>query len=274
MPGPPRDEPGYPGRRDGSDRGPRLRPRAARPPPAAALPRWSARPRGGPARPGCSMPCPACWGRRMTRRASPRSIRCCATCPAGTAARGCGYRLGAGGPVPAVLEQKVVILEAHRAWRRLLLKFGRRAPGPAPAGLRVFPAAQTWQRIPSWEWHLAGVGAARAPHHRGRRPGGRPGRGDPQHDRGRRRLPATGPAGVGPGPRRTSGSGPAATPTRLRSAITTCRGPWAGRWPGGWWTTPGCWTCWRRRWRPIPGDQAGGAERRAAAAPGPPERAA
>jgi len=38
---------------------------------------------------------------------------------------------------------------------------GSAASGPAPAGLRVFPAAQTWQRIPSWEWHLAGVEAVR-----------------------------------------------------------------------------------------------------------------
>jgi 3-methyladenine DNA glycosylase/8-oxoguanine DNA glycosylase len=78
-----------------------------------------------------------------------------------------GARVGRSGRVlealvPAVLEQKVVSLEAHRAWRRLLLTFGDPAPGPAPAGLRVFPSAQTWLRIPSWEWHLAGVEAVRA----------------------------------------------------------------------------------------------------------------
>ena len=64
--------------------------------------------------------------------------------------------------VPAVLEQKVVGLEAHRAWRVLLLRHGLPAPGPAPAGMRVFPPARVWSRLPSWEWHQAGVEAVRA----------------------------------------------------------------------------------------------------------------
>jgi 3-methyladenine DNA glycosylase/8-oxoguanine DNA glycosylase len=64
--------------------------------------------------------------------------------------------------IPAVLEQKVVGLEAHRAWRVLLLRHGLPAPGPAPAGMRVFPPARTWSRLPSWEWHQAGVEAVRA----------------------------------------------------------------------------------------------------------------
>jgi len=64
--------------------------------------------------------------------------------------------------VPAVLEQKVVSVEAHRAWRRLLAWYGLPAPGPAPAGMRVFPPAATWQAIPSWDWHRAGVEAVRA----------------------------------------------------------------------------------------------------------------
>jgi 3-methyladenine DNA glycosylase/8-oxoguanine DNA glycosylase len=64
--------------------------------------------------------------------------------------------------VPAVLEQKVVSLEAHRAWRRLLAWHGLTPPGPAPAGMRVFPPAATWQAIPSWDWHRAGVEAVRA----------------------------------------------------------------------------------------------------------------
>jgi 3-methyladenine DNA glycosylase/8-oxoguanine DNA glycosylase len=64
--------------------------------------------------------------------------------------------------VPAILEQKVVVLEAHRAWRILLTKYGTLPPGPAPAGMRVFPDPRTWRRIPSWDWHRAGVEGVRA----------------------------------------------------------------------------------------------------------------
>ena len=64
--------------------------------------------------------------------------------------------------VPAVLEQKVVGREAHRAWRILLRKFGEPAPGPAPAGMRVVPPPRVWARIPSWDWHRAGVEGVRA----------------------------------------------------------------------------------------------------------------
>jgi len=64
--------------------------------------------------------------------------------------------------VPAVLEQKVVGREAHRAWRFLLGKYGAAAPGPAPAGMRVVPSPSTWARIPSWDWHRAGVEGVRA----------------------------------------------------------------------------------------------------------------
>jgi 3-methyladenine DNA glycosylase/8-oxoguanine DNA glycosylase len=64
--------------------------------------------------------------------------------------------------VPAILEQKVVTLEAHRAWKILLAKHGTPPPGPAPQGMRVFPAPAVWRRIPSWDWHRAGVEGVRA----------------------------------------------------------------------------------------------------------------
>jgi 3-methyladenine DNA glycosylase/8-oxoguanine DNA glycosylase len=64
--------------------------------------------------------------------------------------------------VPAVLEQKVVGREAWRAWRWLLRRYGEPAPGPAPAGMRVFPEPEVWRKIPSWDWHRAGAEAVRA----------------------------------------------------------------------------------------------------------------
>jgi 3-methyladenine DNA glycosylase/8-oxoguanine DNA glycosylase len=64
--------------------------------------------------------------------------------------------------IPAVLEQKVVGRDATDAWRRLVKRFGEAAPGPAPRGLMVPPAAATWRGIASWEWHQAGVDPRRA----------------------------------------------------------------------------------------------------------------
>ncbi len=62
----------------------------------------------------------------------------------------------------AILEQKVTGKEARHSWRVLLAKYGDPAPGPAPEGMRVFPSADVWRRIPSWEWHRAGVGPDRS----------------------------------------------------------------------------------------------------------------
>ena len=62
----------------------------------------------------------------------------------------------------AILEQKVTVKEAHGAWRQLIRRHGETAPGPAPEGMRVFPDAVTWRRIPSWEWHKAGVDPRRS----------------------------------------------------------------------------------------------------------------
>ena len=64
--------------------------------------------------------------------------------------------------LPAIFEQKVTTMEARRAWRHLILKYGSAAPGPAPEGMRVMPLPETWRRIPSWDWHRAGVGPQRS----------------------------------------------------------------------------------------------------------------
>ncbi len=58
--------------------------------------------------------------------------------------------------VPAVLEQKVTGKEARSAYCLLVRRFGTDAPGPVP-GLKVAPPPEVWRRVPSWEWHRAGV---------------------------------------------------------------------------------------------------------------------
>jgi 3-methyladenine DNA glycosylase/8-oxoguanine DNA glycosylase len=64
--------------------------------------------------------------------------------------------------VPAVLEQKVQVVTAHRAWRWLVSRHGSPARGPAPEGMRVVPSAQAWAAVPTWDWHRAGVDPRRA----------------------------------------------------------------------------------------------------------------
>ena len=64
--------------------------------------------------------------------------------------------------VPSVLGQKVTGIEAKSAWRQLVTRHGEPAPGPAPLGMRVVPTVAAWRRIPSWEWHRAGVGPQRS----------------------------------------------------------------------------------------------------------------
>ena len=64
--------------------------------------------------------------------------------------------------IPAVLEQRVSGMDARRAWRVLVTKFGAPAPGPAPGQMRVPPSGEVWRRIPSWEFHRANVDPGRA----------------------------------------------------------------------------------------------------------------
>ncbi|AZM53617.1 3-methyladenine DNA glycosylase [Streptomyces sp. WAC 01529] len=85
---------------------------------------------------------------------------------AATARRRPGLRLTRTGLVlesliPSILEQKVTVDEAYRAWRLLVRAHGEPAPGPA-LHLYVMPDPRTWSLIPSWEWHKAGVDNKRA----------------------------------------------------------------------------------------------------------------
>lgn len=64
--------------------------------------------------------------------------------------------------VPAILEQRVTGKEAFASWRQLVTRYGGPAPGPAPAGMKVAPSADTWRTVPSWGFHRAGVDPGRA----------------------------------------------------------------------------------------------------------------
>jgi len=64
--------------------------------------------------------------------------------------------------VPAVLEQRVVGLDAQAAWARLLRAHGTPAPGPAPEPMRVMPSPEAWAKIPIWDWRRAGVDLQRS----------------------------------------------------------------------------------------------------------------
>ena len=65
-----------------------------------------------------------------------------------------------GALVPAVLEQRVVGLDAKASWRRLVARHGEPAPGPVR--LVVPPDAAVWRDLPDWEWRDAGVEGARS----------------------------------------------------------------------------------------------------------------
>jgi 3-methyladenine DNA glycosylase/8-oxoguanine DNA glycosylase len=65
--------------------------------------------------------------------------------------------------VPAVLEQKVTGQEAFAGFRRLVHRYGERAPGPGrDLRLWVQPEPATVRLIPSWEWLALHVDPARS----------------------------------------------------------------------------------------------------------------
>ena len=82
------------------------------------------------------------------------------------------WRLGATGLVmealvPAVIEQKVTGQEAFAGFRRLVHRFGERAPGPPSepdplVRLWVQPSPEQLRAVPSWEWLALPVDGARS----------------------------------------------------------------------------------------------------------------
>ena len=65
--------------------------------------------------------------------------------------------------VPAVLEQKVTGQEAFLGFRRLVRRYGERAPGPvADRDLWVQPSPARLRTVPSWEWLTLHVDPARS----------------------------------------------------------------------------------------------------------------
>jgi 3-methyladenine DNA glycosylase/8-oxoguanine DNA glycosylase len=65
--------------------------------------------------------------------------------------------------VPAIIEQKVTGQEAFAGFRRLVHRYGERAPGPGrELRLWVQPAPETLRQVPSWEWLRMHIDPARS----------------------------------------------------------------------------------------------------------------
>jgi 3-methyladenine DNA glycosylase/8-oxoguanine DNA glycosylase len=62
--------------------------------------------------------------------------------------------------VPVVIEQKVIGLEARRAYRALLRRLSEPAPGPLP--LQLPPSPERIAALPYWEFHPLGIERRRA----------------------------------------------------------------------------------------------------------------
>jgi 3-methyladenine DNA glycosylase/8-oxoguanine DNA glycosylase len=62
--------------------------------------------------------------------------------------------------IPAILEQRVTGMQAHRAWRGLVSRYGRPAPGPNTR-LRIPPDASTLLEVPVWVWRRLDVDISR-----------------------------------------------------------------------------------------------------------------
>jgi endonuclease III len=62
--------------------------------------------------------------------------------------------------VPTIIEQKVLGIEAHRSYARLVRRYGKPAPGPAD--LLLPPPPALLQGTPSWAFHPLGIERRRA----------------------------------------------------------------------------------------------------------------
>jgi 3-methyladenine DNA glycosylase/8-oxoguanine DNA glycosylase len=63
--------------------------------------------------------------------------------------------------VAAIIEQKVTSVEAHQAWRSLLLTAGDPAPGPVGERMRVPPTPEALLALTDWQWHRCGMDGQR-----------------------------------------------------------------------------------------------------------------
>jgi 3-methyladenine DNA glycosylase/8-oxoguanine DNA glycosylase len=65
--------------------------------------------------------------------------------------------------VPSIIEQKVTGQEAFAGFRRLVHRYGERAPGPGnELKLWIQPAPETLRQVPSWEWLRMHIDPARS----------------------------------------------------------------------------------------------------------------
>ncbi|MET0979036.1 MAG: 3-methyladenine DNA glycosylase [Paeniglutamicibacter terrestris] len=64
--------------------------------------------------------------------------------------------------LPAILEQKVTVLEAHFAWRYICRAVGEIPPGPTPELMRLPPTPAAIRSLQPWQWHQARVDAQRS----------------------------------------------------------------------------------------------------------------
>lgn len=72
----------------------------------------------------------------------------------------CRSRLVLESLIPAVIEQKVTAIEAHRSYRKLVLAYGEPAPGPE--SLTAPPSPETLAGLPYYAFHPLGIERKRA----------------------------------------------------------------------------------------------------------------